>query len=136
MLSSITITIQYSGWNSNWNNTTTTTTKIIRGYKVERKKSKNHNTHNSTREILQMKKSYRDMAGHKVNSGTSIASIYTNLNLSKKKNYGNKTLHTYNIKYFDESLCKWKNCMTRMASFWRKNIDEVMRRWKYLPSTF
>lgn len=55
--------------------------KRTRGYKLEIKKSKYHNTHNFTREILQMKNFYINMAGHKVNSGTSIASIYTNLYL-------------------------------------------------------
>lgn len=80
-LFSLSISIQYNSWSFNWSNKTT---KEQEDTNWKGRSQSIHNKHNSTRELLQMKKNYSNVAGHNVNSGTSIASIYTNNNLAEK----------------------------------------------------
>jgi hypothetical protein len=91
---------------------------------------------NSTREHLNLINSFTEVAGYKINSNKSMAFLYT-----KDKESGNEfrettpfSIGTNNIKYLGVTLTKEvKDLYDKSFKSLKKEIKEVLRRWKDLP---
>jgi hypothetical protein len=90
---------------------------------------------NSTRELLNLINSFKEVAGYEFNSNKSMAFLYT-----KDKESGKKfrettpfTIVTNNIKYLSVTLTKEvKDLYNKNFKYLKKEIKESLRRWKDL----
>ena len=82
---------------------------------------------NSTRELLSLINSFSEVAGYKINSNKSMAFVYTKDKQAEKEIRETTpfSIVTNNIKYLGMTLRKWKICMIRTSSLWRKKLKKI-----------
>jgi hypothetical protein len=82
---------------------------------------------NSTRELLNMIKSFSKVAGYKINSNKPMAFLYTKFKQVEKeiKERTPFTKVTNNIKYLGVTLRKKKICMIRTSHLWKKKLKNI-----------
>jgi hypothetical protein len=97
------------------------------------------NPKNSTRELLNLKNSFREVAGYKIISNKSMAFLYKK-NKQAEKQIREITffkLVTNNIKYLCVTLTKEvKDLYDKNFMSLKKEIKEDLRRWKDLPCSW
>jgi len=97
------------------------------------------NPKNSTREFLQLINSFSKAAGHKINSSKSVAFLYINDKWVEKENRETTpfTIVTNNIKYLGVTLTKQvKELYDKLFKSLKKEIEEDLRKWRDLPSSW
>jgi hypothetical protein len=90
----------------------------------------------STREFLNPINSFIAVAGYKINSNKSVAFLYTKDKQAQKEIKATTpfTIVTNNIKYLGVILTKEvKVLYDKNFKYLKKEIEEVLRRWKDLP---
>jgi hypothetical protein len=94
---------------------------------------------NSTREFLNLIKSFNEVARYKINSNKSMASLYTK-NKQAEKEIRETTpflIVTNNIKYLGVTLTEdVKDLYDKNFKSLKKEIKEGLRRWKDLPCSW
>jgi hypothetical protein len=94
---------------------------------------------NSTRELLNMIKSFSAVAGYKINSNKSGAFLYTKDKHDEKEIRETKpfTIATNSIKYLGVTLTKEaKDLYDKNFKSMKKEIEEYLRRWKDLSCSW
>jgi hypothetical protein len=94
---------------------------------------------NSTRELLNLIKSFSEVAGYKINSNKSLSFPYTKNNQDEKEIRETTpfTIVTNNIKYLGVTLTKEvKGLYNKNFKPLKKEIEEDLRRWKDLPCSW
>jgi hypothetical protein len=94
---------------------------------------------NSTRELLNLINSFSAVAGYKMISNKSIAFLNTNDKRTEKEIRETTpfTIVTNNIKYLGVTLTKKvKDLYDKNFKSLKKEIEEYLRRWKYLPCSW
>jgi hypothetical protein len=90
---------------------------------------------NSTRELLNLTNSFREVAGYKINSNNSMAFLYTKNKQARKEIRETIpfSIVTNNIKYIGVTLTKEvKDLYDKNFKPLKKEIKDL-RRWKNLP---
>jgi hypothetical protein len=93
----------------------------------------------SPRELLNMINSFSAVAGYKINSNKLMAFLYTNDKLTEKEIWETThfTIVINNIKYLGVTLTKEvKDLCDKNFKYLKKEIEEDLRRWKYLPCSW
>ena len=91
---------------------------------------------NSTKELLQLKSTFSNVAGYKINSKKSVALLYTKNKDTERKIRETSpfTIATNNIKYLGVKLTKEvKDLFDKNFKSLKKEIEEDTRKWKDLP---
>ena len=91
---------------------------------------------NSTRELLNIINNFNEVAGYKINSNKIVAFLYTKAKEAEKeiRETTPLTIVTSNIKYLGMILTKLMiDLYDKNFKSLKKEIKEVIRRWKYLP---
>jgi hypothetical protein len=94
---------------------------------------------NSTRELLNLTNSFREVAGYKINSNNSMAFLYTKNKQARKEIRETIpfSIVTNNIKYIGVTLTKEvKDLYDKNFKSLKKEIKEDLRRWKDLPCSW
>jgi hypothetical protein len=94
---------------------------------------------NSSREHLNLKNSFSEVAGYKIISNKSMAFLYTKDKQAEKEIRETTpfTIVTNNIKYLDVTLTKEvKDLYDKNFKSLEKEIKEDLRRWKDLPCSW
>jgi hypothetical protein len=94
---------------------------------------------NSTREFLNMIKSFSEVAGYKINSNKSMAFLYIKDKEAEKEIRETTpfSIVTNNIKYFGMTLTKEvKDVYDKNFKSLKKEIKEDLRRWKDLTCSW
>jgi hypothetical protein len=94
---------------------------------------------NSTTKLLILINSFSEIAGYKINSNKSVAFLYIK-DESAEKEIGETTpftIVTNNIKYLGVTLSKEvKGLYNKNFKSLKKEVKEVLRRWKDLPCSW
>jgi hypothetical protein len=91
---------------------------------------------NSTREPLNLINRFSEIAGYKINSNKSVAFLYTKDKQAEKEIRETTpfTIVTNNIQYLGVTLTKEvKDLYDKNFKSLKKELEEDLRRWKYLP---
>ena len=94
---------------------------------------------NPTRELLNLKNNFSNVAGYKINSNKSVDFHYLRDNRAKKKirKMISFTILTNNITYLDVALTKEvKDMYDKNFKSLKKEIKEDLRSWKDLPCSW
>ena len=89
---------------------------------------------NSTRELLNLINSFSAVAGYKINSNKSMAFFYTKDKRTEKEIRETTpfSIVTNIIKYLGMTITKkWKICMIRTSSLWRKKLRMISEDGKF-----
>jgi len=93
----------------------------------------------STRELLKLINTFSKVAGYKINSNKSVAFLYTKEKQSEKeiREMTPFIIVPNNIKYLGVTLTNQeKDLDDKNFKSLRKEIEEDLRRWKDLPSSW
>jgi len=93
----------------------------------------------STRELISLIKNFRKLAGYKINSNKSVAFLYSKNKQAEKeiRQMTPFTIVTSNTKYLGGTLTKQvKDLFDKNFESLKKEIEEDLRRWKNLPSSW
>jgi hypothetical protein len=91
---------------------------------------------NSTKELLNLIHNFSKVAGYKINSNKSVAFLYSKDKQAEKeiREMTPFTIVANNINYLGETLTKQlKDLYDKIFKSLKKEIEEVLRRWKDLP---
>jgi len=93
----------------------------------------------STRELLKPTNKFSNLAGYKINSNKSVAFLYTKEKQAEKEIRETTPfiIDSNNIKYLGVTLTKQvKDLYNKNFKTLKKEIEEDLRRWKYLPCSW
>ena len=88
---------------------------------------------NSTRELLQLINNFSNVAGYKINSSRSVASLYSKDKQAEKeiREMTPFTIATNCIKYLGVTLTKHvKDLYDKNFKTLKKQIEEYLKKWK------
>jgi hypothetical protein len=94
---------------------------------------------NSTRELLNLRNKFSEVAGYKINSNNSVAILYTKNKQAEKEIRETTpfTIVTNNIKYLGMTLTKEvKDVYDKNFKSLKKEIEEDLRRRKDIPCSW
>jgi hypothetical protein len=95
-----------------------------------------NNPKNSNREFQQLINTFSKVAGYKINSKKSVTILYTNDKQAEREIRQTTPfiIASNNIKYLGVTLTKQgKDLYNKNFTFLKKEIREVIRKWKDLP---